>query len=172
MSSKIDQAEAAVSESGIIGKLSHYSPEIVSTIFVELDTDSSDIDIVCSYQARDVFVNDLDSILEGFGSDTLKVSDDRVVGVFHFNGFMFEIFASETPVALQPGYRHYQIMKRLVAAGGPDFAEKIRKLKATGMKTEPAICHLLQIAGDPYTCILDIENWSDEALVSSVSKVK
>ncbi len=58
-------------------------------------------------------------------------------------------------------YRHYQVMRRLMAAGGSGFSSKIRTQKESGLKTEPPICQLLRISGDPFTAILDVENGTD-----------
>ena len=65
---------------------------------------------------------------------------------------------------LQAAFRHYQIMKRLVDVGGNEFIEQVRHLKEAGFKTEPAICHVLGISGEPYTAVLELEQWSDTEL--------
>lgn len=161
MNSKITRAEKAIKDAQILRKLKSYSPEVVSTIFVNLDTSESDIDIVCNYLDQKAFTNDLDLTISVYDSHTLKAYEDRVVGRFSFQSFIFEIYASNTPVKEQMAYRHYQVMKRLVAAGGNVFSEKVRKLKEDGLKTEPAICQLLQISGDPYSSILCVEAWTD-----------
>ncbi|AQT61496.1 DUF4269 domain-containing protein [Cellvibrio sp. PSBB023] len=161
MNSKITRAENAIKDTQILHKLKSYSPEVVSTIFVNLDTSESDIDIVCNYVDQNVFTDDLNLTISAYDSYHLKVYEDRVVGRFSFQNFIFEIYATNTPVKEQMAYRHYQVMKRVVAAGGNDFSEKVRKLKEAGLKTEPAICQLLQIPGDPYSSILSVETWTD-----------
>ncbi|KGD64576.1 hypothetical protein Y5S_02331 [Alcanivorax nanhaiticus] len=161
MNSKITRAEKAIQDSKILRKLKCYSPEVVSTIFVNLDTSESDIDIVCNYLDQKAFTNDLDLTISVYESHSLKAYEDRVVGRFGFQNFIFEIYATNTPVKEQMAYRHYQVMKRLVAVGGNDFSERVRKLKDGGLKTEPAICQLLKISGDPYSSILSVETWTD-----------
>lgn len=161
MRSKKVRAKEAISGSGILTRLESYSPEVVSTIFVGLDTHKSDIDIICTYREQGDFINDLSKTLSTYHTYRIKTYDNRVVGKFHFDEFVFEVYATATPVKQQLAYRHYQIMKRLVAIGGVDFAEKVKKLKKSGFKTEPAICRVLNISGDPYRSILAIENWTD-----------
>lgn len=161
MNSKIPRARKAIQDSQILRKLKSYSPECVSTIFVNLDTSESDIDIVCNYLDQQAFITDLDLTISAYDSHSLKAVEDRVVGKFSFQNFFFEIYATTTPVTKQMAYRHYQVMKRLVAAGGNNFSKRVRKLKEAGWKTEPAICQLLQISGDPYSSILGLENWTD-----------
>ena len=53
--SKKEHAQQAIDNSLILDKLSDYKPAVVSTIFVGLDTASSDIDIICSYNTVDSF---------------------------------------------------------------------------------------------------------------------
>ncbi|MGV2828374.1 DUF4269 domain-containing protein [Myxosarcina sp. GI1(2024)] len=170
MNSKIARAEKAIEESRILSKLKSYSPEVVSTIFVRLDTHKSDIDIVCTYLEQETFIRDLNKVLSSYDSYGMRSYENRVVGKFHFNEFMFEIYATEIPVKQQPAYRHYQVMKRLVAIGGSDFTEKVRKLKESGIKTEPAICRVLEISGEPFTAVLDIENWTDSEIQEHVAR--
>jgi len=89
---------------------------------------------------------------------------DHAVARFYCEQFLFEVYASTTPVQLQAAFRHYQIMKRLVDVGGNEFIEQVRHLKEAGFKTEPAICHVLGISGEPYTAVLELEQWSDTEL--------
>lgn len=156
----------------MLSTLKSYSAECVSTIFVHLDTSESDIDIVCNYLDQRAFIKDLSLTISAYDSYSLKADRDRVVGRFGFQNFLFEIYATDTPVEKQMAYRHYQVMKRLVAAGGTDFSERVRKLKESGLKTEPAICQLLEIPGDPYSSILDLEKWTDWEVEERVTKIR
>ena len=74
-----------------------------------------------------------------------------------------------TILLVSPCPRHYQIMKRLSDIGGVRFRENVRKLKRRGVKTEPAIASLLQLAGDPYDSVLQIENWSDQKIMQKLN---
>lgn len=170
MNRKIARANKAIEESGIPIKLNAYSPEVVSTIFVCLDTKESDIDIVCTYQEQDAFVDEFNSAYSSFTAYSLRLHRGHVVGQFRCNHFMFEVYASETPVYLQAGYRHYQVMKRLVKIGGNGFIDKVRQLKESGFKTEPAICRVMGISGEPYVAVLELEHWSEKELKAHVAK--
>jgi hypothetical protein len=170
LNSKVIRAETAIKDSQILCKLKSYSPEVVSTIFVNLDTPTSDIDIVCDYLDQEVFTDDLGLAISKFDSHSVKTYEDRVVGRFDFQNFIFEIYATNIPVKEQMAYRHYQLMKRLVSTGGTDFSKKVRELKEKGLKTEPAICQLLQMPGDPFLSILDIETWTDSEVREYLAK--
>lgn len=60
MNSKIAYAKKAIQVSRALNKLQSYSPEVVSTIFVALDTRESDIDIVCTYQEQEAFIEEFE----------------------------------------------------------------------------------------------------------------
>lgn len=168
--SKITRASRAVKDSGILDKLQLYSPAVVSTIFVHLDTKESDIDIVCTYQEQESFAEAFDQAYSGYEAYSLRLCKDYAVGQFLFRQFVFEVYASETPVQLQAGFRHYQVMKRLVHIGGNGFIGRVRRLKEAGLKTEPAICRVLGISGDPYAAVLELKHWSEKELKERIAK--
>jgi hypothetical protein len=168
VNTKIARAEKAISQSRMKDLLHDYSPEIVSTIFVEFDTEKSDIDIVCEYQHRDVFASDFTNAFGDNDSYSLSVYTDCVVGHFKMDGFLFEFYGSQTPVSQQSALRHYKIMQRLAHIGGEPIKQKIRTLKRKGLKTEPAICQVLRLSGEPYNAVLQLELWSDSQLRSHV----
>jgi len=158
---KIDRAKQALCDSKALLLLKEFNPEVVSTIFVGLDTDKSDIDIVCCYESSESFTRRFRECFENYSGFTLETKSSYVLASFTFANFLFEVYACDTPTLKQAGYRHYQIMKRLCEFGGAPFQKAIQELKSQGLKTEPAICQLLDINGDPYTAILDLETWSE-----------
>ncbi len=167
---KIDRANYAIRNCGILDKLAQLNPQIVSTIMVGLDTNHSDIDVICECDQFEVFQTAFESLFSEHISYTLRVHLDHVLGSFIYDDFMFEVYASTLKTPQQNAYRHYKIMERLVDLGGKPFQDKIRKLKHAGLKTEPAICHYLQIEGDPYTAILEIEHWGDETIENRMAR--
>ena len=164
MNSKIVHAKKAIQVSGVLNELQSYSPEVVSTIFVSLDTMESDIDIVCTYQEQEAFFEEFESAYSGYESYSIHPRKDHALGRFHCNQFLFEVYASKTPVQLQTAFRHYQVMKRLVKIGGNEFIDRVRQLKESGLKTEPAICRVMGISGEPYAAVLELERWSEYKL--------
>ena len=171
MGSKLEHASNAISASKILTVLSQFCPHVVSTIFVGFDTEHSDIDIVCDYQQQEVFSAAFESAYSGKDNYVLRLYPDYAVGRFNFSGFLFEVYASKQAVQHQFAYRHYCIMQRLSSLGGTAMKQMVRELKNKGLKTEPAICQVLGLRGDPYTAILELESWSDEELLSQIKKV-
>ncbi|NJL56268.1 DUF4269 domain-containing protein [bacterium] len=170
MDNKIACAEKAIEKSRVLDELKAYSPEVVSTIFIGLDTKASDIDIACTYEEQKVFVEDFNLAFSARESYSLRLYEDHAVGRFYYDRFLFEIYASKIPVQMQAAYRHYQVMQRLVKGGGERLKTRIRQLKESGFKTEPAICCLMGLSGEPYAAVLELERWSDKEIEEHVSK--
>lgn len=63
-------------------------------------------------------------------------------------------------------------MQRLVQVGGSPLRTRVRDLKELGLKTEPAICRVLGLSGEPYTAVLDLENWTDRELEERVGRFR
>lgn len=164
MNHKVARANQAIANADILNRLKAFHPQVVSTIFVSLDTADSDIDIVCSYKAQTAFIRTFADAYGDFECYSLRANLDYALGQFYYDQFLIEVYASTTPVRLQPAFRHYQMMKRLVDIGGDSFINSVRQLKQRGLKTEPAICQVLDISGDPYAAVLELERWSDDKL--------
>lgn len=148
--------------------LGEYSPHVVSTIFVGLDIEHSDIDIVCEYQNPKTFMSTFEAAFKGRDSYRLSQDAGCVVGHFNAEGFLFEVYGATTPVKMQPAFRHYQVMQRIALLGGTHIQKKIRALKKTGLKTEPAISQILGLDGNPYEAVLELESWPDEKLKAHI----
>ncbi len=143
--------------------LAAHRPQLVSTVLVGLHTESSDVDIVCEYRDPSS-IRDTLRQLRCFEGYALKERDDHYLCQFHFQNWLFEIYASTTPVEKQLGYRHFKVMQRLVVLGGSAFQKSVQALKQQGLKTEPAIARLLQLEGDPYLAVLALEKESSDVL--------
>lgn len=153
-----------LSETRLFEVLKIFDPAHVGTIGSDIDIPGSDIDIVC---AGDDFAV-LEYVLrEAYGGQyTLNVRrfDSRgtpAITIAIPTEIPIEIYAENTPTELQYAYRHYLIACRILDTIGEDAHEDIRKLKRTGMKTEPAFASFLGLSGDPYQALLTIEQMND-----------
>ncbi|MBX3002186.1 MAG: DUF4269 domain-containing protein [Caldilineaceae bacterium] len=142
---------------GIVEALAAYTPTLIGTIPLNVDTAQSDLDIAC-------FAPDLDEFaaaaLARYGDLTgFRVSRKWARGVpsvivgFDGGDFGVQIFAQPQPVLTQYGYRHLLAEARLLALGGDAHRQAIRRLKESGVKTEPAFAHHFGITGDPYEAL-------------------
>ncbi len=74
-----------------------------------LDTEDSDIDLVCSYNSQLAFFNELKSLVSEFSNGICKKRNNYVIARFEYTGFLFEIFGSNQKVESQMAFRHYTI---------------------------------------------------------------
>ena len=135
---------------------------MVSTIFVQLDLPGSDIDIICCHQKKQDLKQQFEKTFSRYDDFVFSERENYCIGRFYFDGFPFEVYSSNQLVRLQLGYRHFKIMETLSQYGGEPFRSKVRLLKTKGYKTEPAICEVLSLTGDPYISILQVEQWSSQ----------
>jgi hypothetical protein len=138
-----------------------------------VNTDTSDIDILCCVPDADVFLDTIVSLYSnhaGFSCWQWVPGDRPLIANFHAEGWEFEIYASPQPVKQQAGWRHFTIEQRLLALGGETFKAKIMSLRSEGYKTEPAFWAALGMQGDAYAGMLKLCDDTDEALVDRLKQ--
>lgn len=139
----------------IVDCLKDYDPIVVGTIPIQLDVGGSDIDII-------LCVDDFDALEEMLSLNFSKHAHFRlqraesnvIVCSFTIEEQLFEIYATDKATEIQNGYLHMLKEHEIIQLRGGEFAEKVRQLKRSGIKTEPAFCQLLGIEGDAYTELL------------------
>jgi hypothetical protein len=154
--------------------LRDYSPVLVGTIPLDLDVEQSDLDIICQVHDRLSFQY---RVTRAFGRrphfqvrSTRKDNLPSVIVSFTAAGFPIEIFGQPRPVTEQTAYRHMVVESRLLAIGGEAARRKIRELKCTGLKTEPAFARHFHLRGDPYQRLLEFAGLGDEELASTIRR--
>ena len=147
--------------------LAAYDPRIAGTPPLGVETETSDIDILCHVPDASDFLTDVQNAygtMSGLRIWQWIANDRSLIVTFHAHGWDFEIFASPQPVASQSGWRHFEIERRLLSIGGEEFRQAIKQLRQKGMKTEPAFWSALNEVGDPYRGLLSLEAASDDTL--------
>ncbi|MCM8568606.1 DUF4269 domain-containing protein [Gramella jeungdoensis] len=143
----------------VFRKLKKYDPILTGTIPIEIDTEASDLDIICCWENRKMFEEDLIKHFNGekeFRIRQKKINEElSVIANFSLGNFQVEIFGQNIPSKEQMAYRHMIVEHELVNKHGEDFRKKIIALKKQGIKTEPAFTRVLNIPGDPYTELLN-----------------
>lgn len=144
-------------------KLQAYSPILAGTIPIEIDIESSDLDIICEVDLsfEEDFLDEL--MFSGFipGNNDVKVNypvidgEKCIVLNFVLEDFPIEIFGQNIPTIQQNAYLHMITEYRILQEKGEDFKQKIIQLKQQGMKTEPAFGLLLGLK-NPYKDLLKL----------------
>lgn len=145
----------------ILEKLRNYSPVLAGTIPIEIDIETSDLDIICEVNLRfeDKFLNEV--TLSGLIPENadLKIENSSIKGDksivlnFMLEEFPIEIFGQNKPVTEQNAYRHMIAEYNILQEKGEEFKQKIIELKKQGIKTEPAFGMLMNLE-DPYEDLL------------------
>jgi hypothetical protein len=153
--------------------LAPFQPTLIGTYPLGLAIDSSDLDIACACDDLDGFEHALRATLSALG---IAARFERsspipaVVAAFDLGDVAVEIFGQALPVTAQRGFRHMVIEGQLLVIGGAALAARIRDLKRTGMKTEPAFARVLGLAGDPYEALLALETSPPDRLRDLVAR--
>jgi hypothetical protein len=153
--------------------LRDYYPVLAGTIPLGIDVDGSDLDVICQADDLEAFAGCVRAAYgscEGFRLRRKSINGlPTVIASFHAYGFPVEIFAQPLPVTEQNAYRHMQVEARLLAIGGDEARRAIHRLKAQGMKTEPAFAQYFGLRGDPYRVLLELAKLDEITLRAAVT---
>ncbi|WP_426792028.1 DUF4269 domain-containing protein [Sphingobacterium sp. WOUb80] len=139
----------------IVDCLKDYDPIVVGTIPIQIDVAGSDVDIILYVQDYDVLERMLCFNFSRHAHFQLQRAESNVILCsFSIEERLFEIYATDKATENQNGYLHMLKEYEIIQLRDEEFAEQVRGLKRSGIKTEPAFCRLLGIEGDPYTELL------------------
>lgn len=161
-SNKQQRAYHTLAELGLLDKLRAFTPLLAGTIPLGIDTDASDLDILCHWTHKHDFVDQLIFHFAGEPGFSLQekvvAGHDTVLAAFAIGDFNIEIFGQNRPVKEQEGYRHMVVEYGILQKRDEAFKAKIIALKKAGIKTEPAFAQALGLAGDPYQALLEFKD--------------
>jgi hypothetical protein len=151
-----------LSENMIMTILQPFDPILVGTIPINIDIETSDLDIICYFENQHDFAKtatDKFGKEEGFVIRKLNSQNNKiVVALFRIGSFDIEIFGQDIPTRRQNAYRHMIIEYNLLNERDESFRQKIISLKQQGYKTEPAFALALGISGNAYFELLAFED--------------
>lgn len=145
----------------VFEKLKSYSPVLAGTIPIEIDIESSDLDIICEVNLdfEEDFLDDI-AVSRLIPEDVdVKIENVMVRGEksivlnFMLEEFPIEIFGQNKPSFEQNAYRHMIAEYRILEEKGEEFKHTIIELKKQGIKTEPAFGLLMKLE-NPYEDLL------------------
>nr|WP_315222240.1 DUF4269 domain-containing protein [uncultured Flavobacterium sp.] len=156
---KQQKAFEVLTQHQVLVLLSNFDPLLVGTIPINIDTDNSDLDIICCYKSKTDFITQLQDNFSTKSHYTIREAlidnIESVIANFSIANFQIEIFGQNIPVKKQNGYRHMIIEHEILKKKGDNFRLEIIKLKQQGYKTEPAFGKLLELKGNPYQALLE-----------------
>lgn len=166
-------AVVLVHDYGVLDALASYDPVVVGTFPLGLHRPGSDVDVLCVAADLDRFeahARETFGGRAGFRSHRRRRDGqpDAAVVRFELDGVPVELFAQPVPTAEQRGFRHFVVEQRLLSIGGKDFAAEVRGARRSGESVEIAFAEVLQLTGDPYLAILDLEHDTDAQLLQRI----
>ncbi len=155
----------------LFNTLAPYEPTVIGTPPLNIDIDTSDIDIACTAPTLPEFVSAVTvaySDLDNFSSEYFQIRDEPAARcVFNFGGWEIELFCQTIPIEEQWGVRHFKIEKNLLQMN-PKLSEQVIKLKRSGLNTEEAFASILGLAGDPFEAVLTLESLGQSELADLI----
>lgn len=159
---------SALKTTNVLNLLASFSPLIAGTFPLSVNIDSSDIDILISAKnltfMKDVLIENFKKYSDFKCKEVLVQNEPSIIVTFSYKNINFEIFGQCTPSVRQKAYRHFLIEERLLKIGGDSFKEKVLSARKQGMKTEPAFAKVLNLKGDSYDLLLDLQKRSNQYL--------
>ena len=156
----------------ICAALAPFDPTPIGTPPLALDLPDSDIDIACHAPDPIAFAEHLWVRFAQADGFSIRQWCDRgrpVIARFRHRTWFIEIFGAAEPVAVQMGYRHFMIERRLLGLGGAALHAAVLEARKAGAKTEPAFAAVLGLTGDPYAALLALEPLGDRDLAGLIA---
>jgi len=164
-----------IDQLNLLKLLSKYNPTPIGTPPLNIQINTSDIDIACTATNLTEFVSTVTSIYSNqsnFSSDFFQTrGKDAARCSFEFNNWEIELFCQTIPIEEQWGVRHFEVEKRLLILA-PEIKCRVVQLKRNGLKTEPAFADILGLIGDPFEAVLALENVADVVLIVLLLRYK
>lgn len=142
------EAYTVLHRNKVLEKLLAFTPVLVGTLPLNIDIETSDLDIICCFENKVFFRN---AVVELFGACELfsirerEDKEETVIAGFYADGFMIELFGQNIPCRQQLAYRHMLVEHALLNKYGEPFRREIIALKKQGYKTEPAFAKMLAL---------------------------
>jgi len=159
---------SVIKKANILALLKLFNPLIVGTFPLDIHNQNSDVDIILS--AHDLTevttqIKNHFSKLENFSIQDYHVANEyTVISNFIFENIHFELFAQRISSVKQIANMHFLIEERLLKLCGKKLKDEILKARDCGDKTETAFAKILQLNGDPYESLLQLQTMSEAQL--------
>lgn len=158
----------SLEELGILKTLKDFNPLVAGTFPLGLNTTDSDIDILIKVadfkEMKSILDREFSNCSDYKYSEEVIKGELSLVCSFIHHSIAYEVFGQKIHPLKQDGYRHFLIEERLLKNRDHSFFEKIKTLRLSGVKTEPAFAEVLDLHGNPYQALLDIQKKSNREL--------
>ncbi|EGC38736.1 hypothetical protein DICPUDRAFT_86401 [Dictyostelium purpureum] len=150
-----------IKDNRIMEILQDFQPLLTGTIPIEINTESSDLDIICYWEnnerkqeLKSIMLKEFSKFTDFNIREYIREGKEVLFSDFKIDGMEFEIFTQNIPTKQQNAYRHMVVEYQILLEKDQDFKNEIINLKKSGLRTEPAFGKLLNISGNPYDELL------------------
>lgn len=157
----------------ILSLLRKYNPLVVGTFPLGIHTSTSDVDICLTFDNENDFVASMNSLFAEKPAFLLKSinlkSGPAILVQFKVDEIPYELVAQRVSSEKQTAFQHFQIEEKILKyvqytqvnhKEAISFADKLIKLRRSGLKTEPSFAELLNLANDGYDELLTLNKLS------------
>ena len=152
------RAHQVLTSHSVFENLVGFDPLLIGTIPLNIDIEKSDLDIICCWKSKNLFI---ETLIENFAhhhgfllTEKKIAGHETIIATFQIDQFEIEIFGQNRPTKQQEGYRHMMIEHKILSNNDETFRQKIIYLKKTGLTTEQAFAKQLDLVGDPYQALM------------------
>ncbi len=152
------RAHHVLTSHSVFENLEGFDPLLIGTIPLNIDIEKSDLDIICCWKNKNLFI---ETLIENFShhrefflAEKKIRNRETILASFRTDEFAIEIFGQTRPTQEQEGYLHMIIEYNILCRNDEGFRQKIINLKKEGLTTEQAFAQQLNLAGDPYLELL------------------
>lgn len=133
---------------------------LAGTVPLKVDLPTSDLDVLIYSQEPEMVRDRLSashSQRSGFTAWAHSAEPGAWCVAFNTETYPVEFFIQNKPLRHQRAFRHLVTEYVLLEREGEGLRRQVKRLKASGLKTEPAFAQALGLKGDPYLALLDLE---------------
>ncbi len=151
----------ALKNSQVLSLLKKFSPLVAGTFPLGLNNENSDLDILIKLEDKKILIElakkNWADLLDFKITESIVDQLETVIIQFKIDSISFEIFAQAEEPVRQNAYIHFLIEERLLKELGQDFYNLVMRLRKQGIKTELAFAQVLNLSGDPYEALSELQ---------------
>lgn len=151
----------ALKDSQILQHFHDHAPLIAGTFPLGLNIKNSDLDVLMQSHDLNRTLEKIKSIYGKELSFSWKIIQvdaiDTLLVHFQWQDIPFELFIQNIHPVEQKAYLHFLCEEKILKIFGQDFKSKVLDLRAKGLKTEPSFAQALNLTGDPYLQLLNLQ---------------
>lgn len=167
----------SLQKSQILTLIKKFNPLVAGTFPLGIYTSHSDMDICLSFDNENDFITSINSLFSDKNDFFLKPvhlkSGPAILVQFKIDEVSYELVAQQISTEKQTAFQHFQIEEKILkyisySQGHHNdttrFRDKLKQLRAKGLKTEPSFAKLLSLENDGYDELLSLNKISISAL--------